>query len=283
MSIELLSLRLKRMPTSMPDFIQGLFSGTPDLILVPWNTFQLTKYIGMFQLSGFDYVMSRSLGLLEFATIVSRVKPGSQPLFLYFTCIKIEIWMAIFISILLISVVLVINRRCPFMTLEYYWCLYIILFTKSLQKFVIDSNSMIKCLIGMWLMSALIISTQFTGFLLDYMSQTNPVLKIDSLEDLVNREDMRIYVPNDSTLYTYIEKETNDSLAIGVRHKMIDYNAESWLDPDFRFRLLQELKSGSISFTFYKMTSIFQIIFLNKGNSVKFSCKAANLDIIFIP
>ena len=152
------------MPTSKDDFIQALIlEGTPDVILTPWNTAQLISYTDQFKQVGLDYRMSHFIGYLELASLVCRTWPQAIPMFLHFTCFTSGVWIAIFTSILSISIALSLKNKSFSAFYEYFWNLLIIIFTPCLQKFVLNMNC-IRFLIGMWLISSLVISTQFTSF-----------------------------------------------------------------------------------------------------------------------
>ena len=91
------------------------------------------------------------------------------------------------------------------------------------------------------------------------MSRPNPVLKINSLQDLADRPDMKVYAANDSTLFAFATEE-NDELAIAIRKMIVSFNAEDILDREFRHQLIDNLRAGTHSFSFYRMTALFQII-----------------------
>ena len=254
------SLKLKRMPTSKIDFMKSIWlEDKPDVILTAWNTAQLITYIGGFKELNINYRMSRSLGHLEMGSIVCRTWPQAIPMFLHFTCFTSDVWIAIFTSILSISIALSLKIKSISAFYEYFWNLLIIIFTPCFQKFILNSNS-IRFLAGIWLISSLVISTQFTSFLLDYMARPNPIIKIDSLQDLADRPGLKVFATDDSTLFAYATEEVNDPLAIAIREQIVAFNAEAILDREFRLDLIGKFRAGTHCYSFYKILVLFQII-----------------------
>ena len=254
------SLKLKRMPTSKIDFVTSMWmEGKPDIILTAWDTAQVMTYFGQFKAANINYRMSHSLGHLEMGSIVCRTWPQAIPMFLHFTCFTSDVWIAIFTSILSISIALSLKIKSISAFYEYFWNLLIIIFTPCFQKFILNSNS-IRFLAGIWLISSLVISTQFTSFLLDYMARPNPIIKIDSLQDLADRPGLKVFASDDSTLVAYATEEVNDPLAIAIREKIVEFSAEAILDRKFRLDLIDKLRAGTHCYSFHRMLILFQVI-----------------------
>lgn len=202
--------------------------------------------------------MAQFLGYLELGTIVSTTKPGADPLFLHFTCFTSGVLTAIVISLVAVSLALSIKSKSLTLFGEYLWNSLIMIFSPVFHK-LLKKKSGLRLLIALWMLSALVINTQWTVFLLDYMSAPNPVLKIDSLQDLADKPDIKVFAANDSTLFAYADKELNDSLAAAIRKKIIVHKAEMWLNPEFIRQVAGLLKDGSHSFHLNRMSAIFVI------------------------
>lgn len=247
------------MPRSKRDFDLTILSNKIDIVLDLWNSNQMSKNIDELQSAGFDYKMTRCIGFVDLATIVFRVKPGSPPMFLHFTCFTPCVWLAVIASIVTISLVLSYVRKCLIGLLEFSWNLTLIMFTKSIDEInKLEADLVLRFLVALWLICALIISTQFTSFLLDYMTWTNPVVRIDSLQEVVDTPNIKVYAAVDSPLVHYTQDDS-DPLAVALRKKIIAHKREAWINKTFIRDMVFKLKSGSYGFSYHKMSAIFQI------------------------
>ena len=71
-----------------------------------------------------------------------------------------------------------------------------------MQKSIIKKTSaLILCV---WMLSALVLSNQFTAYFLDFMVTAVPMVRIDTFEDLVKHKDMKIVVRNDDSFTAYV-------------------------------------------------------------------------------
>ncbi len=121
-----------------------------------------------------------------------------------------------------------------------------------------------------WLIAALVISTQFTGSLFDFIVRPLPLTKIKSLEQLSQREGMNICVRGDSWVDGLKEMaETGVSqLAVDIGNKLetyLDYYAEG-VDK----KLAERLLDGTIAWINDRLIMVYTLIEISRTENVSF-------------
>ncbi|CAG2116497.1 unnamed protein product [Medioppia subpectinata] len=270
-------LVLKRPPVSRQDFRQQLSAGLPDIILTPWIASEIIPYLDGMRKYHLNYQATTVVDYLDENVIVARTRLGTPfTMFSYFTCFAPNVWLAVFVSLVVLAVVLSVGcgnttpkgrhrDTCPKRLYESAWNLSNILYQKSLQNFLQKLRHRLSpaLVIGVWLVSALVLSIEFTSFLLDYMHRSVPTLAVDSLRELTEWDDMRLYVSNVSSLYSYVMKESaTDPLARAINDRMILYSTTGWLSIKFALQMLRRLMSGSYAMTTNRLTAIFILFHL---------------------
>ena len=84
----------------------------------------------------------------------------------------------------------------------------VLLISKEMQKSIIKKIS--GLILSVWMLSALVLSNQFTAYFLDFMVTAVPMVRIDSFEDMVKHKDMKIVVRNDDSFTAYVRQEDTD-------------------------------------------------------------------------
>ena len=92
------------------------------------------------------------------------------------------------------------------------------------------------------------------------MARTIPVLKIDSLEQLAQRKDLKILVRSDSSLFKYAS-DVNSELARAIDKQLDPYS--DYNGPGFREKLATGLRNGSFVYVNTRLTVIFGIMNLS--------------------
>lgn len=254
----------------MDEFVGGLFMSLPDIVLRPLYISQIMKVMLGLRDAGIDFTHTNAIAYLEMATLVSRIQPESTTMFVYFSCFSSTVWLLIFLSIAVCSLVLAMKIDATWSNnflkifILFFWNLWLLLFNRSLQSFVKRNISRHKILVGTWLLSSLYISTLFTTFLLDYMIRASPIRKIDSLEDAVMATDLTILCSDESSLVGYVESEGEDPIARALSQKIQNFPDGSWLNMSFTVDMLAKLKSGFYALAHNKLTAIFLIHWLSE-------------------
>ena len=102
---------------------------------------------------------------------------------------------------------------------------------------------------------SLFISICFTSFLLDLLKRPEPLIFIDSIEDIAKAKDMMFYVIEENNLIDFIEK-SDSHLAKTIAPKVIKSEVESMINRQFRVNARKHLKRGSHGFILNKLTMI---------------------------
>jgi hypothetical protein len=104
----------------------------------------------------------------------------------------------------------------------------------------------------------MILSIYFCEVLLDFMLKAKPEVKIDSWDDLSERNDIKIIAFDDSPLAEYAITDNSDMAQ--KFHSMLETSAmEKWKTDGFRYDVINKLQSGSHAFVLNKLTLIFNL------------------------
>ena len=222
-----------------------------DLLLSPTTASQYIKYKNGLKLLNIDFRQTKSIGFFEIASILSKTSPGSQQVFKFFKCFTFNVWISIFLSIVISSLISSLNSF-PVLFYKNLWNYVLLLYSKSSQKFLFNFKN--KLILSFWLLSALILSIQFTAYLLDYMVIAIPVNKIDNLEQLV-KSNKRIIARDDSALLVYAEK-VETQLAKDIRPLIDPYTDFSAIKQNY----IKQMKSGSHVYINQRLVLLFDAI-----------------------
>jgi hypothetical protein len=176
-----------------------------NILLLPATAGYYLTYTPELNAINYTYHHSDCIDFIDVASIAAKTSTGAVRHFIYFNCFESCVWYLIILSIILLS--LTSSQKLSYF-LQYLWNYFLILFTKSLQNFLLKST--VKSIIGLWLLSALVLSIQFTNYILDYMSTAAPILTIDSLETLAKHSEMKIGVQKDNALVQFIQSHDTE-------------------------------------------------------------------------
>ena len=195
------------------------------------------------------------IDFFEMSTLVSKIHYGSLPLFQFVKTFDSHVWILIFLSIMILAFVSIMEKHNYSKIFDYYWNYLILMFNGSIQQLLKDTNS---CMLhGVWLISAFYLAIIFTSYLLDYMIRAPPIIKIDNLVQLAERDDVKIITRMDTTLSAYAYSSDTE-LAKKINDKMIRYEFDDWKG------LLGEigtgLRNGSLAFSDVRLTIIYALI-----------------------
>ena len=247
-----------KVPGNYAELVKNM-NKKPDIQLYPFIASQYLQYSKQNSKIGFGYHYSKCIDFLEVAQIAARYYPGTLPLVTYFRCFPIEVWALIWISIIVLSLISTQQTLKLIDFYEFLWNYSNILFNKTFQKFI--THLKYKYFVGIWLLSALILSIEFTVYLLDFMVLTQPVVKIDSLEQLSKMSAMKILTRADSSLVKFASL-TDSDLARAIFKQL-----EPYQDKDYKntvVKLARGLRDGSVAYVNNKLTLIFELLKLNE-------------------
>ena len=202
-----------------------------DILLAPGMVSQYFIFNKRFPEFGLYFDHSVSVGYLQSNIIAAKVWPGKADIFAYFKCFSSTVWISLIITIVSISILSAFIRlvkenvhatiRCYVnLVIDYLWNYSVTLLYGSMSAETVRRTS--RAMLALWLLSSMFISIEFNAFTLDFMVTTIPDVKINTLEDLASRKDMKFIVRNDSALAMYLTK-TNNELTKTLREKMVGY------------------------------------------------------------
>ena len=228
-----------------------------DIILGSGMVSQYLVYKEWMKILGFDMVLSKPVGFYEMNTIAAKVSLGLIPMFAYFKCFSLNVWILLFVSMLSLALVskLSTNKTRLKSFRFYFWNYSTLLLSKSMNDSIVKSVPYL--ILSIWLISSLFTSIQFMAHFYDFMVTTVPVIIIKTLEDLSQRTDMRIIVRGDSSLAAFTHLQ-NSSLAEALGKQ---------LDPYYDFRaenitqiLTQKLPNGLTAYINERLILILDLI-----------------------
>ena len=232
-------------------------SGDFDIILGPGSSSQFEKYSSVSEFAGFNLLRSEFLGAFETNSIAAIKYFASVPMFAYFKCFSIGVWLSLMSSIIIFAIISsIFGKRSKFKSIGgYIWNYSIVLISKSMNEFVV--NSVPKLLIILWLMSALFISIQFTAYFLDFMIRTIPEIIVWTIEDLAERPDMRIVCRDDYALVAFAESEES-VLANNIEEQLDTYY--DYREENIPQKLIAGLNNGSFAYVHDRLLMLFTLI-----------------------
>ena len=251
---------------------EQIFSEGYEII---WSSAKIEQYFlygKIIAIFGFKVSYSRSVGIMNPNTIVTKMLPGKAPEFIYFQCFSTLTWMLILMTIILMSIfhlmkirvtsstrmtrpiqsqvkiflVTMINDICP-------------LLNKALEKSHAEHSS--RFVLGLYLLFSMVISMNFCNYLLDYLQVELPMVKIKNLDDLAKRSDLKIILRGDSSLVALAGK--------GELSKISNLQLEPYFNfhsDDIERRLTKGLMEGSIAYIQERFNAVQTLLKINKKN-----------------
>jgi hypothetical protein len=225
---------------------------------MPTTSTQLLHYRERILDLGFDINSSINVGYLELGNIAYKIQSGVKPVFRYFSGFQIQVWVSLLLTVIFLSLLISIIKKSSFLFFANLWQNYSILLSKSNPKFFRIKKLWERLITGFWLLSVMIFSIYFCEVLLDFMLKAKSEVKIDSWDDLSNRNDIKIIVFDDTPLAEYAMTDNSDMAQ--KFHSMLETSGmEKWKTLDFRYDVIKKLQSGSHAFVLNKLTLIFNL------------------------
>ena len=214
-----------------------------DVVLAPIVSTQYLKYSSTLKALSVEITYTDCIDYFEADVIVAIKSRGTIPMFAYVFCFPIEVWALILLSLIVLSLISSIDHK---LVLNYkkiskhFRNYFVLLLSKPLERLVFQSTS--KQILIVWLFSALVLSNQFTTYLMDFMIRAIPELRIDTLEQLSKQKNMKLAVREDSTFFDYINETETPTNKI-LRNKLKPYDSLN----DFVNELTNGLRNGTMA------------------------------------
>ena len=230
-----------------------------DLTLGPGWSSHIQIYKEFIAAFGINLTYSKAVAFFEMNTIAARVYKSSVPLFSYFKCFPVEIWVLLLSSVIILALVSKFSTNATKLkSFGYYvWNYSIVFISKSLNEYIVKSVH--YSILSLWLWSALNLTILFTAYLMDFMVTTVPEVRIRTLEDLSQRKDnMKIVVRVDSILAEFAKNRDNGQLANdlgGMLDHYYDYDKENVSD-----KIFNKLPEGEIAYINGRLFLIFDLV-----------------------
>ena len=175
--------------------------------LAPLVTSQYFQYSTGLKMLGYNLSHTQFIGYFEADVIASIEYPGKIPMFAYLSCFSKEVWILIIASLVVLSLVSSIDRKSFHLSSNIFEICYnfkILLISKAMKKSMIEKTS--GLILSIWIISALVLSNQFTAYFTDFMVTAVPMVRIDSFEDLVKHKDTKIVARDDDSFTQYLRE-----------------------------------------------------------------------------
>ena len=246
--------------------IEKLIVEGVDIILASAYSSQLFAYRDLTDSIGLDITLSDNVDYFESNTIAAKETLGSVPIFAYFKCFTIPVWISILFSMLslaLISKLMTNNQKFKSFG-TYVWNYSIILMAGSMAKPFLKAAP--HLILSLWLVSALILSNLFNAFIMDFMVTTVPIIRIKTLEELSERKDMKIVVRVDHFLTTYTQGQSK--LARDLARQLEPY--DDFYEEKIDEKLIKGLTQGTVAYITDGLLMIFTLIGLSQTHDMSF-------------
>ena len=131
-----LSLKLFEQIDNRNELAESIITNPPQIILYPFSSSELFYTNSELSKYGLDeYWASHILGYREIGSIFYRINPDNDYLFECFKCFQIDVWIAIFFSIILFAIILSIDNFSIINIIKNLFELTLIFISKSLSKY----------------------------------------------------------------------------------------------------------------------------------------------------
>ena len=240
---------------------------------------QYIKYSGYMQMVGINIPYLRLVGFIYPNTIVSKIIPGTAPDFIYFSCYSTLTWTLIFISILIMSFIHLMRVNLIKLTrstrsFNQHVKIFLETVINYISPFVsraLDQchiNQSLRLSLAIYLLYSMVISIEFNNFLLDYMQIELPTIKINTIEDLAKRSELKIILRQDSSLYAFADNGKTE-LARKIKTHLREFND---FDKDgIETKMLKGLMDGSIAYIQDHMILVITLLHIKKKKKDIFS------------
>ena len=141
--------------------------------------------------------------------IASTVK-GNQNMFNVLASFDYSNYIAIILSMIIMSLVVAISRKSMQTFFEYFWS-YLSVILSDYYSLKIKSR-IDKLFTGVWLMSCTVLLAAFSGLLRDRLLEPQPIYWIDSWKDLAQREHLKIHTFDTSGISIYTSTFPTETL-----------------------------------------------------------------------
>ena len=224
-----------------PNFVGAVFKNFitegSNLFLFPTTENFLQTLLRNLENYGVFFAKTVFVNHMELDNFASKIVPVPLVTFQFFNSFEPLIWLFIFFSIVLLSILSSICSWDVHHLWKYFWNFTELLFSKSIQPFLTKLES--KLIFGVWLLSALYLGIGFTAFILDNMVKAAPVRKLNNLEQLAE-SGLNIFERGDGTLAAFAKKSNTD-LAKRINQQLAIYSNI----PDSLAEILEGLRNGS--------------------------------------
>ena len=201
----------------------------PQICLVPMFTLQYYIYVVLN--GGQDSARPSSIvGYALPDIILAKTRKGNQSLLQQFQCFNIEIYALILVSIVLISVFMSLYERSLKTFFRTFWS-YSSVILSDYHSYR-AKKSIERLLSGIWLMSCTVLLAAFSGQLRERIIKPKPIHWIDSWEDLIEWEHLKIEIFNNSNLIFYIENFADKNMTKKLKGRLKRLDEKEFLKND---------------------------------------------------
>ena len=191
--------------------------------------------------------MLKKTEIIDYAqvtSIVARPRIAGTASMSYFNSFDLNVWLAYFTFLILFSFFVASINKDIKHYMEYLWTFSTMVINKSFQQFINRLCSSQKILFSVWVVFSSLITIAFSSFLLEYMQRPDPVIVIDSVEDMASVQNMKFFVSNESALYDYLSMYDSE-LANSIRPKLVYHLLEEMLNTSLILKFIDGLRQGT--------------------------------------
>ena len=251
-------------PLTKQILVETIAETTPDLLLIPALSSQLEEFKYLESLLDLFISHTNVLDYFELGSIMARPQKGTFDPFKYLKCFDRFTLLTYIFLLILITLLISLTRSDKNKISEYFWCLSTLLFSKSVQNLVKKLNKKQNYFFSQWIVTSVVINICFSSFILDFMIK-DPNVYINSFEDILEVDNLKLLVSKESTLNKYLEdEEPSSDLATLIKERIEVFNVEEMHSKEFRAKVTRDLELGTHGLVFNKVTLIVYIMVLDE-------------------
>ena len=269
------SLKLQPKPKSLQDMVKIINQDTPQFVLRQADTNVLNFYnSNQVYFKKIEYFSaSNVIDYQALSYIAYNVYPKKEGQFIYFKFFHLNLYFITLLTIMVVSLTLmIINNRISIINFVHNTgILYTVLITSVYSRYLVKGEISMKnmMVLGPWFLTAFIIIIMLNNLILDNMERADPILVIDSWEDLESNKHVKI-IAEDIEFLTKFSKTSDSKMAVNFRNRLQEFKLKDVTDMTVMYGIANDLLTGRAAYVKNKLTIVYNILYLqtifNLGN-----------------
>ena len=238
--------------------MEGLVTDPPDVMVMTATATQLVFYQEKLSGFGLGFGYSANIDYYELGNIAFITSTENLPVFRHLSTFQIDIWIAILISNIVLTLSLCLIDKCFTNFWEYFFWFNILFTIKSMPSSFLSDKWSRTISVTSALIENMVLVIFFSALILDSLVRATPIIKIDSWDDLYQRPEVKIIAAVDSPLNQFAQSGSyKPEMAKSFRERIFEFEWENFYDQSQS--IYKMLKSGEYAFVKKKIALNYEL------------------------